>query len=123
METVSTKLLKRKRRHQRIRARVRGNTERPRLCVFRSSRHIYAQLVDDRSGRTLAACSSLETDFSAEATVRGSNSAGARRVGEQLAGRALERGIKSVVFDRGGYKYHGRIKALAEGARSQGLLF
>jgi large subunit ribosomal protein L18 len=122
MATVSSKLTQRKRRHQRIRARVRGSVARPRLCVFRSSKHIYAQLIDDRDGKTIAACSSTEANFATEGA-KGSNVAGARRVGELLAGRALEHGIKAAVFDRAGYKYHGRVKALADGARSQGLFF
>jgi large subunit ribosomal protein L18 len=123
MATVNLKLLKRERRHQRIRVRVRGATARPRLCVFRSSKHIYAQLIDDKSGRTLASSSSIEPTFSVDGGAKGSNVAGARRVGEVLARRASERGIKAAVFDRAGYKYHGRVKALADGARSQGLAF
>lgn len=121
MDKVNSKFTQRKRRHQRIRAKMSGSNGRPRLCVFRSSKHIYAQLIDDKSGRTLASCASNEPSFGAE--VRGSNIMGARKVGEGLAERALERGIKAAVFDRAGYQYHGRVKALAEGARSKGLTF
>lgn len=123
MDKVTTKVSQRKRRHQRIRAKVNGSNGRPRLCVFRSSKHIYAQLIDDKSGRTLASCASNEPTFAGDSGVRGSNIVGAKRVGEILATRALERGIQSAVFDRAGYQYHGRVKALAEGARSKGLVF
>lgn len=123
MATGNTKLLKRKRRHNRIRATVHGSTVRPRLCVFRSARHIYAQLIDDASGRTLAASSSNDGAFGDEGGARGSNIAGARKVGETLARKAADRGITAAVFDRAGYQYHGRVKALAEGARAGGLQF
>jgi large subunit ribosomal protein L18 len=121
MSTAKTRLKMRIRRHHRIRIKVRGSAERPRLCVFRSSRHIYAQLIDDAVGKTLASSSSNETGFPAEGGAKGSNVAGARRVGELLASRAVSRGINKAVFDRAGYKYHGRVRALADGARSQGL--
>lgn len=101
----------RDKRKVRIRAKVRGNKERPRLSVFRSSKHIYAQLIDDVKGETLAAA------------MGGSDVAAAGEVGRALAKRALKLGIKKTVFDRGGYKYHGRVKALAEGAREGGLEF
>jgi len=109
------------RRHRRVRKRVRGTASRPRLAVFRSLRHIYAQLVDDDAARTLAAASS--TDAELRGKVDGGNVAGAAAVGEALARRALAQGIGQVVFDRGGYKYHGRVRALAEAARKAGLKF
>ena|SRR5690348_6506282 len=104
--------------HKRIRRRVRGTQERPRLAVFRSVKHIYAQVIDDVEGHTLAAASSAQAK---KAT--GGNVAGAKEVGKMVAQRAQEKGIKSVVFDRGGYQYHGRVKALAEAAREAGLEF
>jgi large subunit ribosomal protein L18 len=104
--------------HRRIRKRVRGTAERPRLSVFRSLHHIYAQVIDDTRGHTLAAASSLE-----EGVAGGGNLAGARVVGRLVAERALAKGIRRVVFDRGGYLYHGRVKALAEAAREAGLEF
>ena len=112
----------RKVRHLRIRARVIGTSERPRLAVFRSLNHIYAQVVDDTTGRTLAAVDSRAPDFRQKAKA-GGNVAAAKIVGELLAQRAKARGITQVVFDRGGYQYHGRVKALAEAARAAGLAF
>ncbi|MBM7865875.1 50S ribosomal protein L18 [Heliobacterium gestii] len=109
-------------KHMRIRKRVQGTEERPRLCVFRSLNHIYAQVVNDVTGRTLVAASSLDGDFKA-ANVSGGNIEGAKKVGELVAKKALEQGIEKVVFDRGGYIYHGRIAALAEAAREAGLQF
>jgi large subunit ribosomal protein L18 len=109
-------------RHLRIRARVIGTPERPRLAVFRSLNHIYAQVVDDTTGRTLAAVDSRAPDFRQKAKA-GGNVAAAKIVGELLAQRAKARGITQVVFDRGGYQYHGRVKALAEAARAAGLAF
>jgi large subunit ribosomal protein L18 len=106
--------------HRRIRRRVRGTAERPRLAVFRSLKHIYAQLIDDVEGRTLAAASSAEKS---PATGSGGNVAGAREIGKAIAERAKEKGIRKVVFDRGGYLYHGRVKALADAAREAGLEF
>jgi large subunit ribosomal protein L18 len=111
----------RKRRHRRVRKRVRGTPERPRLVVFRSNAHIYAQIVEDTSQRTLAAASSLEPEL--RGRVDGGNVAGAREVGSLIAQRALARGITDVVFDRGGYLYHGRVAALADAAREAGLRF
>jgi len=110
----------RKRVHLRIRKRIRGKSERPRLNVFRSQKHIYAQVVNDLEGRTLAAASSVEKDFP---QAKGGTLAAAQQVGKLLAGRALEKGIRQVAFDRGGYQYHGRVKALAEAARGAGLQF
>jgi large subunit ribosomal protein L18 len=112
----------RKIRHLRIRTRVIGTPERPRLAVFRSLSHIYAQVIDDTSGRTLAAVDSRAPDFRAKSKT-GGNVAAAKVVGELLAQRAKARGINQVVFDRGGYQYHGRVKALAEAARAAGLTF
>ena len=116
------KVLGRKVRHLRIRARVIGTPERPRLAVFRSLNHIYAQVVDDTNGRTLAAVDSRAPEFRQKAKT-GGNVAAAKIVGELLAQRAKARGISQVVFDRGGYQYHGRVKALAEAARAAGLAF
>ncbi len=112
----------RKRRHLRVRKKVAGSPESPRLSVYRSLKHIYAQLIDDHSGRTLAFASTLDPSLRGQ-TETVDNKAAARMAGELLAQRALEKGIKKVVFDRGGFLYHGRIKALADGARSQGLEF
>jgi large subunit ribosomal protein L18 len=112
----------RQRRHRRVRVRVHGTAERPRLNVFRSLRHIYAQLVDDTVGRTLASACTLDEGLRGELG-KLKRTEQAKLVGQMLAKRALEKGVKQVVFDRGGYKYHGRVKALAEGARSAGLQF
>ena len=114
-----SKAIIRKRVHKRIRRKVAGSTERPRLAVFRSVKHIYAQVIDDTVGHTLAAASSNEKS----GIKSGGNVAGAKAVGKLLAERAQEKGVKSVVFDRGGYLYHGRVKALAEAAREGGLKF
>jgi large subunit ribosomal protein L18 len=108
----------RARRHLRVRKKVSGSTSRPRLVVNRSARHMFAQIVDDSAGRTLAAASTLDAQIRA---VEGDKTAKARRVGELLARRAQEAGIEAVVFDRGGYRYHGRVAALADGAREGGL--
>lgn len=110
----------RKRIHARIRRKIRGVPERPRLNVFRSQKHIYAQIVDDTQGRTLAAASSAEKDFAVKS---GGTVASAKQVGKLVAERAQEKGIREVAFDRGGYQYHGRIKALAAAAREAGLQF
>jgi large subunit ribosomal protein L18 len=114
-----SKAVIRKRVHKRIRRKVAGNTARPRLAVFRSVKHIYAQVIDDSVGHTLAAASSNEKS----GIKAGGNVAGAKAVGKLLAERAKEKGVKSVVFDRGGYLYHGRVKALADAAREGGLEF
>lgn len=106
-------------RHKRVRMKVSGTPETPRLDVFRSNSHIYAQLIDDVNRVTLAAASSVEKDFEGS----GSNIEGAAKVGKLIAERAKAKGIEDVVFDRGGYIYHGRVKALAEGAREGGLNF
>ena len=106
--------------HKRIRARLTGTTERPRLAVFRSLNHIYAQVIDDRSGKTVVSAS---TNEKTSAVKPGGNIAAATAIGELVARRAIEQGVKQVVFDRGGYLYHGRVKALAEAARKAGLEF
>lgn len=110
----------RRRIHDRIRKRVKGTAERPRLAIFRSLKHIYAQVIDDRSGRTLAAASSAEKN---DVVTDGGNVAGAKEVGRLVAERAKEAGVNMVVFDRGGFLYHGRVKALADAAREAGLEF
>ncbi len=107
----------------RIRSRVRGGKERPRLAVFKSARHIYAQVIDDGSGATLAHASSLDPGFKKEAKKGGASRDAAVQVGSLVAERAKKAGITKVVFDRGGYLYHGRVKALAEAARQGGLEF
>ncbi len=112
----------RQRIHLRVRTRVAGTPERPRLCVFRSLHHIYAQVVDDRTGRTLVSASSLDKETRTQLK-GGGNVAAAKVVGKAIAERARAAGIEHVVFDRGGYKYHGRIQALAEAAREAGLKF
>jgi large subunit ribosomal protein L18 len=104
--------------HTRIRHRVKGTPERPRLAVFRSVKHIYAQVIDDSKGHTVVAASSSE-----KKSADGGNLAGAKNVGKLVAERAQDKGIKAVVFDRGGYLYHGRVKALADAAREAGLEF
>lgn len=116
----TTRRLGKARRHVRVRKKLSGTPARPRLVVTRSSRHITAQVVDDLAGRTLASASTLEADLRA---AEGDKSARARQVGALLAQRAKDQGIETVVFDRGGNKYHGRIAALADGARENGLTF
>ncbi len=115
----------RKRTRQKIKVRIRkkleGSSERPRLAVFRSAKHIYAQAVDDAAGRTVAVASSLDKDLKAQGY--GGNVEAAQRVGKAIAERLLAKGCETVVFDRGGFLYHGRVKALAEAARSKGLKF
>ncbi len=112
----------RKRRHARVRAKVVGTASRPRLCVFRSLNHIYAQVIDDSQGHTLTSASTLEPEIEGEAAGK-AKTGEAELVGSLVARRALSKGINQVVFDRGGYKYHGRVKALAEAARQAGLKF
>ena len=106
-------------RHQRVRGKISGTAERPRLSVFRSENNIYAQIIDDVAGRTLVSASSVEKGFEGS----GGNVEAAKKVGAKVAERALQKGIEEVVFDRGGYIYHGRVQALAEGAREGGLKF
>ena len=106
-------------RHNRVRGKISGTAERPRLCDFRSENHIYAQVIDDVAGNTLVAASSVEKDFEGN----GGNVEAAKKVGLKVAERCLEKGIDTVVFDRGGYIYHGRVQALADAAREGGLKF
>jgi large subunit ribosomal protein L18 len=112
----------RERRHQRITKTMKGNEQKPRLVVFRSEKHIYAQLVNDKGGRVITGCSTLSSELR-EGKLKGSNKDGAKEVGKLIAQKALRAGIKEVCFDRAGYKYHGRIKALADSAREEGLKF
>jgi large subunit ribosomal protein L18 len=120
--SVRTKQDTRARLHDRIRKKLRGNPERPRLAVFRSQGQIYAQVIDDDAGRTLVAASSLDKELRAKLK-GGGNVAAAKEVGSLIASRAKEKGIAAVVFDRGGFQYHGRVKALADAAREAGLKF
>lgn len=110
----------RKKRHGRVRAKLSGTESRPRLNVFRSSKHMYAQIIDDVNGVTIVSASTLDKELNLEST---GNVDAATKVGELVAKRAVEKGITSVVFDRGGYLYHGRVKALADAARENGLEF
>ena len=109
-------------RHKRVRRKITGTTQRPRLCVFRSSNNIYAQIIDDTNRVTVVSASSLDAEIKG-AVNHGGNKEAARKVGELVAKRAVEKGITEVVFDRGGYLYHGRVQELAEGAREAGLKF
>ncbi len=111
--------IQRKKRHARVRAKISGTPERPRLCVYRSNANIQAQIIDDTTGVTLAAASSYEKDFG----ISGGNKEAAKKVGALIAERAVAKGITEVVFDRGGYLYHGRVLELATGAREAGLKF
>jgi len=120
--TTKTTRAARYQRHQRVRAQLKGTPNKPRLCVFRSLNHIYAQVIDDTNGHTLVAASSLDLDTRAQMDGK-SKSGQAGIVGTAIAKRALSQGINEIAFDRGGYKYHGRVKALAEAARQGGLKF
>ncbi|NTU28107.1 50S ribosomal protein L18 [Bacillus tequilensis] len=120
MITKTSKNAARLKRHARVRAKLSGTAERPRLNVFRSNKHIYAQIIDDVNGVTLASASTLDKDLNVEST---GDTAAATKVGELVAKRAAEKGVSDVVFDRGGYLYHGRVKALADAAREAGLKF
>ena len=122
--TVLSRKQQTQKRHRRLRRHINGSSERPRLAVFRSNNHIYAQVIDDIAQNTLCAASTLEKDFIANnSKVNASTCAASTFVGELLAKRALKKGIKQVVFDRGGSLYHGRVKSLAEAARQAGLTF
>lgn len=112
----------RQKKHLRIRKNIMGTAERPRLAVYRSLKHMYAQLIDDVSGNTLVAASTLDASLKGKLE-NGSNTEAAHKVGQLLAEKALKKGVKEAVFDRGGLIYHGRVKALAEGAREAGLIF
>jgi large subunit ribosomal protein L18 len=116
--TITSKPQQRLRRRRRVRAKVTGTAERPRLSVFRSNRGLFAQLIDDRSGKTIAAVSWIEPDLRKLGSMDQ-----AKRVGELIAERAKAAGVETCVFDRGGYRYHGRVKAVADGAREGGLTF
>lgn len=120
MKRMIDKDARRRRIHTRIRQGVKGTSERPRLAVFRSLNHIYAQIIDDRAGRTIVSASTAEKNTAVKS---GGNLAGAKEIGKLVAERAQAEGVKHVVFDRGGFLYHGRIKALAEAAREAGLEF
>ena len=122
MDTAKKKRLARERRHRRVRKKVFGTTERPRLNVYRSLKHIYGQVIDDNAGHTLVSASTVDGEVLAELGKK-SRTEQAYLVGQVLARRAREAGINSVIFDRGGWAYHGRVKALAEGARKEGLEF
>ena len=122
MSTNTHKIEMRQRRHKRARHYLRGCAERPRLAIYRSLNHIYAQIIDDDRGVTLCAASSNEKTFRGE-NKSGGNKAAAKKIGELIAQRAKEKGIAQVVFDKGGFKYHGRVKELADGARAAGLQF
>jgi len=111
------------RRQKRVRTKIRGTGDRPRLCVFRSARHIYAQLIDDSTGRTLTSASTLSKDLGPKIGKDGGNAKGAYMVGAALAQDAIQQGIRKAVFDRNGFLYHGRVRALSQGARDQGLEF
>ena len=122
---MSPKLDKRSarlKRHRRVRKKVSGTPERPRLCVFKSIKHIYAQIIDDENGLTLVSASTLSPDLRDKIS-GGSNTEAAKAIGEVIGKKAVEKDITNVVFDRGGYLYHGRVKALAEAAREAGLSF
>jgi large subunit ribosomal protein L18 len=122
MGTLNFRTQARLKRKKRIRKKLRGTTGRPRLCVFRSAKHIYAQLVDDSLGQTLVAASSMEKDVQAVPETKNKVTA-ANTVGKIIGKRALEKGVQQVVFDRNGFLYHGRVKAVSEGAREAGLKF
>ncbi len=120
--SATIKLQRRQRRQARVRGSIRGTTARPRLAVFRSLKHIYAQVIDDSHGRTLASAGSMDKAIRGEVT-RGGNVKAAAAIGKIIAARALEKGIVQVAFDRGPYRFHGRVKALAAAAREGGLKF
>jgi large subunit ribosomal protein L18 len=122
MGKENPRVVARERRKKRSRDKIRGTSERPRLCVFRSSKHIYAQVIDDQQGKTLAAASTLSKEI-AGSLEKSANIAAAKQVGEMVARRAVERNVTKVTFDRNGFLYHGRVKALADAAREAGLQF
>jgi large subunit ribosomal protein L18 len=119
--SIDRKISARKRRHYRVRKKILGTAERPRLSVFRSNSHLYAQVIDDLVGKTVASASTLDKELKKK--VKSTTIDAAKKVGELIAKRTLASGVKAVVFDRGGYIYHGKVKSLAEGAREAGLIF
>lgn len=119
---MDNKAMLRQRRHQRIRARLIGTAQKPRLDVFRSLENIYAQVIDDETGSTLVSASTIDPEVK-KSIKRGGNAEAAKVVGQLVGKRAVEKGIQTVIFDRGGYQYHGRVAALADGAREAGLKF
>jgi len=123
MDKAQNKLQRRKRAHLRVRSVIQGSSDRPRLAVFKSARYIYAQVIDDHKGETLVQANSREDEARGKFEGGPTTRSAARLVGEIVGERAKEKGITSVVFDRGGYQYHGRVKEIAEGARSKGLKF
>uniref|UniRef100_A0A7C4MMA9 Large ribosomal subunit protein uL18 n=1 Tax=Desulfatirhabdium butyrativorans TaxID=340467 RepID=A0A7C4MMA9_9BACT len=123
MGKTNPKYTARLKRKQRIRKNLTGTTDRPRLCVFRSAKHIYAQIIDDTSGKTMAAASTLEKEIAARLSEVKGKVEKAKIVGKAIAERAKDKGIMRVVFDRNGYLYHGRVKAVSDGARENGLEF
>ena len=123
MAVARSNVAARQRRQRRVRKRIRGTSERPRLCVFRSNKHIYAQIIDDTTNRVIASASSCRKDFLAPEGRRGATVEGAAVVGAMVAEKALQNGVRQVVFDRNGFLYHGRIAAVANAARENGLLF
>lgn len=123
MDKAKKKLHRRHRARLRVRGTVQGSSERPRLAVYKSSRYIYAQVIDDKKGETLAQANSREEEARGKFEGGGTTKSAARLVGEIVGERAKGKGIEAVVFDRGGYQYHGRVKEVAEGARSKGLKF
>ncbi len=123
MGIATFKRVRRQNAHKRIRSRIAGTAARPRLAVFKSGRYVYAQLIDDQSGTTMIQANSSEAGLRGKIESGGKSKAAARLIGETIAERAKEKGIEQCVFDRGGYIYHGRVKELAEGARSKGLAF
>jgi large subunit ribosomal protein L18 len=122
MGSLNIRKQARLKRKKRIRKKVFGSQEQPRLCVFRSTRHIYAQIIDDSAGHTLATASSMEKD-SKQHLEKGNKIAIAKHIGKTVAKRSMEKGVKKVVFDRNGFLYHGRVKAVSDGAREAGLKF
>lgn len=123
MITKGDKNKARVKRHLRVRKKIEGTSERPRLNVFRSSKHMYAQIIDDTNGVTLASASTLDKELKDQVGGNGGNIEAARKVGEMIANRAKQNGINQVVFDRSGYIYHGRVQAVADAAREAGLEF
>lgn len=123
MISIKDKRENRLKRKKRVRKKIKGTPERPRLTVFRTAKHIYAQIVDDNNGRTLVATSTISQDFKSKAKGISGNIKGAILVGETIGKKGIEKGIKKIIFDRNGFLYHGRIKALADAARKSGLIF